>query len=79
MDGPHALRLRRALTTADELAESVVAHLDRAVLNENVSRLEIAVDDAVVVQAAHRLGQSHKPLLHELRRQSLGMPIENDT
>ncbi len=64
VDGAHALRLSRALTAADEFAQTVVADFHRAVLNEDVTRLKIAVNDAVIVQASHRFGQGDKPLLH---------------
>ena len=56
VDGADALSLGRALTAADELAQSVVADFHRSILDKDVSRLEIAVDDAVVMQARHRLG-----------------------
>src|SRR5205823_3592970 len=76
VDGADALGLGRALAAADELAQPVVTDLQRAVLDKNISRLEIAVDNAVVVQTRYRLGQGHEPLLDQLRRQPLRMSVE---
>ena len=70
MDRADALRLRGPLAAADELAQAVVADLDDAVLQEDVARLEVAVDDAVVVQVADGLGQGQEPLLGQFRRAS---------
>ncbi len=41
-----------------------------AVLEEDVGRLEVAVDDAVVVQVGDGAGQAEEPLAGQLARQT---------
>ena len=69
MDGADALRLCRALAAADRLAQAVVADLDHAVFEEDVGRLEVAVDDAVIVQVGDGAGQAEEPFAGQLARQ----------
>ena len=73
VDRSHALRLGRPLAAADELAQAIIADLDVAVFQENVGRLEVTMDDAVIVEVANGLGQGQEPLLSQLLGQPLGM------
>ena len=56
------------------LAQAVIADLDHAVLEEDVGRLQVAVDDAVIVQVADGAGQAEEPLAGQLARQPLRVP-----
>ena len=73
MDGADVLRHAGMLAFADQLAQAVVADLDDAGLEEDIARLEVAMDDAVLVQVVHRGRESLEPLARQLRCQSLGM------
>src|SRR5262245_19908285 len=75
MYGPNALRLGAALTAADEFREAVIAHLHHAVLEEDVRRLQVAVDDAVVMQVADRAGHIKEPLPRKIDGQTAGVAI----
>ena len=55
---------------ADRLGQAVIADLDRAVFEEDVARLQIAVDDAVIVQVGDGAGQAEEPLADQLARQA---------
>src|SRR5262245_2980700 len=65
------------MAVRDQLAQAVVADLDQAVLEEDIARLEIAMDDAMLVQAVDRLRQAVKPLGSELGRDAVGMPRQD--
>ena len=73
MHGADALGMSAAAAARDELRQAVVAHLDDAFVAEDVARLQVAVDDAVVVQIGHAGGDAAEPGQGLVRRQALRM------
>jgi hypothetical protein len=51
----------RPLARRDELGQAIVADLDDPLLHEQVRRLQVAVDDAVVVEVGDALDQPLEP------------------
>ncbi len=72
------MRLGGAGGAADALAQTVVAELEDAVFEEDVAGLEVAVDDAVLVEVANGASQRQKPLPGQVGRQPLRMAVEDD-
>ena len=68
VDGADAFGLAAAAAAGDELGEAVVADLDDAVVGEDVARLQVAVDDAVVVQVGDAGAHAAHPRQHLLDR-----------
>ena len=78
VDGADALGLAAAAAGRDELGQAVVADLDDAVLEEDVARLQVAVDDAVVVQVGRRRRRcraNHCQATFE--RQAVGVAVDD--
>ena len=53
VDGAHAFCLTAAPAARDEFRQPVIADLHHALVAEDVPRLEIAVNDTVIVQTSH--------------------------
>ena len=71
VDGADALGLATAAAAGNKLRQSIVADLDGAFVEKDIRRLQVAVDDAVVVQIGHAGSDAREPL----NRQSAGMPL----
>ena len=69
-------RLAAVLAGADGLAQAVVADLDVAVLVEDVAGLEVAVDDAAIVQEGQALGDLAEEERRLLRPQPAGRFVQ---
>ena len=50
------------LAWSDQLGESVVADLDHPFFHEEIRRLQVAMDDTVVVEVSDPLDQSLEPV-----------------
>src|SRR5262249_3817446 len=55
----------------DEFGQPVVADLDRAVLDEDVARLQITVDDAALVEVADAFADAAQPVQRLFNRHAL--------
>src|SRR5206468_1615889 len=77
VNGAYGLRLRALLRSTDELAQSIITYLHHAVLDEDVGRLEITVNDATFMQRLHSQAQFPKDALCLFSRQSLRIPIQH--
>ena len=73
VDGADALRVPAATAARDELREAVVAQLHHAFIAEDIARLQVAVNDAVVVQIGHAGGDALEPDQDLGQGQALGM------
>src|SRR5262249_1922284 len=71
VDGADAAGLAAAAAGRDELGQAVVADLDRPVLDEEVARLEVAVNDALLVQVGDALADAAQPGEHLAGRHPL--------
>ena len=74
VDGADAFGLSAAAAAGDELRQTVVADLDHAFVAEDVARLQVAVDDAVVVQIGHAGGDAVDPGSASSAGMPLGLP-----
>ncbi len=72
VDGADALGLSAAAAARDELRQAVVADLDDAFVAEDIARLQVAVDDAAVVQIGHAGADAVDPGQGLFRRQAVG-------
>ena len=70
--GADAFRVPAATAARDELRKAVVAHLHDAFVAEDIARLQVAVDDAVVVQIGHAGRDAMEPDQGLLRGASPG-------
>ena len=75
VDGADPLSL--LLVARHRLAQAVVADLEAAVLDEDVGRLQVPVDDALVVQIADGAGQCPEPLADEVLGQAGAVPLDD--
>ena len=62
--GTDALGVLGPLAGSDQLGQTIVADLDDPLFHEQVRRLQIAVDDPVVVQIGDPFDQSFEPVAH---------------
>ena len=60
--GADALGVLAALAGSDQLGQAVVTDLDDALFHEEVGRLEVAVDDAVIVKVGDSFDQPLEPV-----------------
>ena len=61
VDGADALGMPAAAAARDELRQPVVAHLHHALVAEDVARLQVAMNDAAVVQIGHAGADAANP------------------
>ena len=73
VDGADALGLAAATTRRDELRQAVVADLDGAVLDEDVAGLQVAMDDAALMEVADSGADAVQPVERFLRRHAFWM------
>ena len=76
VDGADALGLAAAAAAGDEFGEAVVADLDRAFVDEDVGGLQVAVDDAVVVEVGDGRGDAGEPLLGDVAGHAVGVAVD---
>src|SRR5262249_42617927 len=72
--GAYAGGLSATAAGGDELRQAVVADLDGIALKKRVARLQVAVDDAVVVQVADSRAEALQPGEHFVPRHASGVP-----
>src|SRR5262245_5373072 len=77
MHGADAASLRRAMARTHALAQAVIADLEQALLEKDIGWLQIAMDDAVIMQIPDRSSERREPRLDQFNRQALRMAIEN--
>ena len=71
--GADALGVLGPLAGGDQLGQAVVADLDDPLFHEQVGRLQVAVDDAVVVEVGDALDQPLEPGADLVRGQAPGV------
>ena len=72
VDGADALGVSAAAAAGDKLRQPVVADLDDALVGEDVARLQVAMDDAVVVEVGHAGADAADPGQGLVRRAARG-------
>ncbi len=77
MAGADALRMVGPLAGSDELGQAVIANLDDSFLHEKIGRLQVAVNDPVVVQVGHAINQAFEPVADLGQRQPGGVLLED--
>ena len=77
VESAHAFRLAAAAAARDVFRETVVTDLDHALIGEDIAGLEVAVDDAVILEVADTVGNSAKPDEHLIGRHAVWVALDD--